>query len=211
MGFRSTIRRPVTQIIACGVKPVKISDPQYQDVLDNARCLATAVELEQAIEVMAAKMNRQLVDKNPLLLCVMSGGMVTCGQLLPFLNFELELEYVHPSYSAKNGKTRADSGNRWPALPQINLSGRMVVLVDDIHDEGVSLHSLRSYCLQQGASDVQIAVLIEKQHQRKKLSVAVDYYALAVDDCFVFGSGLDYKGGLRNAPGIFAAAQSGKS
>jgi hypoxanthine phosphoribosyltransferase len=81
--------------------------------------------------------------------------------------------------------------------------GRNVLIVDDILDEGITLQELIKYCEQEGVSSVHTAVLVNKLHDRKHLDTA-DYIGLTVEDRYVFGYGMDYKGYLRNVPGIYA-------
>jgi len=183
---------------------MKLMDPKLQKVWDSAECLYTGEQLDAGIRVMAEKISTDLADSNPLVLCVMNGGLVTCGQLLPLLDIQLQLDYVHAT--RYRNKLRG-SEMSWPALPQMKLKGRTVLLVDDIHDEGVTLSALREYCIDEQAGDIKIAVLVEKIHQRKHLPVAVDYFAVNVPDRYVFGAGMDYQGYLRNASGIYALAE----
>lgn len=182
---------------------MNLIDQDLQKIWDQADCLHSADDLNAGIRTMADNISRDLLEANPLVLCVMNGGLVTCGQLLPLLNIQLQLDYVHASrYRNKlEGKEIA-----WSALPSSTLSGRNILLVDDIHDEGVTLAALREYCQKEGAASIKIAVLVEKHHDRKHLPVAVDYFAVRVPDRYVFGAGMDYKGYLRNAPGIYAVA-----
>jgi hypoxanthine phosphoribosyltransferase len=77
--------------------------------------------------------------------------------------------------------------------------------LDDILDEGVTLASIAEYCLAAGAAEVLMAVLVDKRHDRKvKPGYRADFTGLEVEDRFLFGYGLDYKGFWRNAPGIYA-------
>ncbi|WP_299768214.1 hypoxanthine-guanine phosphoribosyltransferase [uncultured Pseudoteredinibacter sp.] len=181
---------------------MKLVDKKLQAVWDSAECLHSADALEQGVQDMAKQIRKRLHDQNPLILCIMNGGLVTCGQLLPLLDFQLQLEYVNAA-SGPTGKQET----RWPALSQISIAGRSVLLLDDIFDLGLSLHSLKEYCIEQGATQVQAGVLVEKQHEREKKDIAIDYRAVTVGDRFIFGAGLDYQGYLRNAPGIYAVAE----
>jgi len=79
--------------------------------------------------------------------------------------------------------------------------------VDDILDEGLTLSALRDWCVAEGAAAVQTAVLTRKRHARNGTGIRGDYVGLEVPDRYVFGSGMDYRGYLRNAPGIFAVAE----
>jgi hypoxanthine phosphoribosyltransferase len=132
----------------------------------------------------------------------MNGALVFAGQLLTQLVFPLQIDYVH---ATRYGNEINGATLEWKVMPQTDLHGRTVVLLDDILDEGVTLAAIAAYCLEHGATKVMMAVLVEKLHIRKVVpEMKADYTGIEVGDRFLFGYGLDYKGYWRNAPGIFA-------
>lgn len=182
-----------------------MSIPQHiRSVYAKATCLHTKQEIEAELDRMALEIHATLQDLNPLLLCVMVGGLVLTGNLLPRLDFPLELDYVHA--------TRYNSGTRggeltWKAKPNAQLKGRTVLIIDDILDGGITLAEIVAYCHEQGATDVQTAVLLDKREARlpKGLPMA-NFTGLVIPDGYVFGYGMDYQEYLRNAPGIYVVA-----
>jgi hypoxanthine phosphoribosyltransferase len=171
-------------------------------VMSEADCLFTETDLQQAITQMAECMAIRLHDRQPVFLSVMNGGLIFAGQLLPKLNFLLEMDYIH----ATRYQGAISGGDiHWKAEPNTLLTGRTVVILDDILDQGSTLVALRDYCLQKGAAEVQIAVLVEKLHDRKfDPNLKADYVGVQAQDRYLFGYGMDYKGFWRNAPGIYA-------
>lgn len=171
-------------------------------VLDEADLLVSEVAVLSAIDRMARDITADLSESNPVVLCVMNGGLIFSGQLLLRLQFPLELDYVH---AARYGHEVNGACLNWFARPQKDLRGRIVLLLDDILDEGVTLAAIAEYCRQQGAVDIHMAVLVEKLHLRKVTpGMRANYTGIEVGDRFLFGYGLDYKGYWRNAPGIYA-------
>lgn len=171
-------------------------------VMSEADCLFTETDLQQAIAHMAECMTARLHDRQPVFLSVMNGGLIFAGQLLPKLNFLLEMDYIHAT-RYQGAITGGDI--YWKAEPSTQLTGRTVVILDDILDQGSTLVALRDYCLQKGAAEVQIAVLVEKLHDRKfDPNLKADYVGVLAQDRYLFGYGMDYKGYWRNAPGIYA-------
>ena len=83
-----------------------------------------------------------------------------------------------------------------------------VLLVDDILDEGHTLLAVKQWCLEQGATDVRVAVLTVKRHDRCVPGVTADYVGVEVADRYVFGFGMDYHEQGRNLPGIYALKDS---
>jgi hypoxanthine phosphoribosyltransferase len=151
---------------------------------------------------MAAAITASIGKKNPMVFCVMNGGLFVTGQLLTRLSFPLEVGYLH---ATRYGRETTGGDRDWKALFQADVEGRTVLLVDDILDEGVTLLALVDACRSRGAKKVLTAVLVNKQHERKVMpGYCADFTGLELPDRFVFGYGLDYDGMWRNAPGIYA-------
>jgi hypoxanthine phosphoribosyltransferase len=169
----------------------------------SAELLHNESEVESAIDKMAEKINYLLNDRKPVFLCVMNGGVVISGKLLTRLNFPLTFDAINASRYLNN-----TSGGevQWIQTPSTSLKDRTVLIVDDILDQGLTLEAIINYCLAQGASSVYTAVLINKKLDYKKTIIA-DFVGLEVEDRYLFGYGMDYKGFLRNAPGIYACKQ----
>jgi len=180
--------------------------PEYiKSVYARAKCLHSAQKIEQALQQMATTIHIDLENENPLVLCVLIGGVVLTGKLLTLIDFPLQVDYIHAS--RYGDKTRGEHLD-WVVKPRASLKDRTILLVDDILDGGVTLASLSEYCYEQGAKDVKTVVLVEKQVQRSDTAIQkADYTGILVEDRFVFGYGMDYKGYLRNAPGIYAVAK----
>lgn len=171
-------------------------------VLADADVLATEKEVAGAISWMAAEITARLKEKCPLVLSVMNGGMIFAGQLLTKLVFPLEVGYLH---ATRYGDEVRGGGLNWLATPPLNISGRTVLLLDDILDEGITLAEIAEYCRKEGAEEVLTAVLVDKLHDRKVFpGCKADFTGIRTEDRFLFGYGLDYKGFWRNAPGIYA-------
>ena len=166
-------------------------------ILEEAECLAGQSEIESAICRIASEITSQIGRKNPVVICVMNGGLIFCGQLLTRLHFPLEVTYLH---ATRYGMETTGGEMEWKVPLQTDVSGRTVLLVDDILDEGVTLHSLADECRSRGAKEVVTTVLVDKQHQRKvKPDFRADFTGIDIPDRFVFGYGLDYDGMWRNA------------
>lgn len=175
---------------------------QIKQVMAQADCLYDAQQVEQAISKVAQQICTQLSEHNPLVFCVLNGGLIFTGKLLPQLDFPLQQAYLH----ATRYRGQTTGGELlWKAAPEMPLSGRVVLIVDDILDEGHTLHAIMEYCRQQGATQVYSAVLLNKLHERKaQPGFQADFVGLECEDRYVFGYGMDYQGYWRNAAGIYA-------
>ncbi len=173
-----------------------------RQVMAEADTLFDERQVEQAIAEVAERINGELADRNPVVFCVMNGGLVFAGKLLPKLGFPLELSYLHATRYRN-----ATSGGElfWKAKPEVSFIDRDVLIIDDILDEGHTLHAIIEFCRHAGARQVHTAVLVDKLHDRKASpDLKADYVGLSCADRYVFGYGMDYKGYWRNAPGIYA-------
>ncbi|WP_330926835.1 hypoxanthine-guanine phosphoribosyltransferase [Candidatus Sororendozoicomonas aggregata] len=173
-----------------------------RQVLDEADCLYTGEQIEDAIKKMGRQITAELADSNPLIYCVMNGGLVLTGKLLTEMPFPLEASYVHATrYRHQLTGDELD----WKVRPAQDMTGRTVLILDDILDEGHTLDAIADFCKGQGASRVLTAVLINKIHNRKaRPDMKADFSGLDIGDRYIFGYGLDYQGYWRNANGIFA-------
>ncbi|WP_150911407.1 hypoxanthine-guanine phosphoribosyltransferase [Marinobacter halotolerans] len=175
---------------------------ELNQVMAEADCLVDEARVHNAIRTMAGEISERLRETNPLLLCVMNGGLILTGQLLPLLKFPVQAEYLH----ATRYRQETTGGIlEWKLRPDVDMNGRTIIIVDDILDEGTTLCAIADYCQAHGAAEVLTAVLVDKQHDRKaRPGLKADFTGLTVEDRFLFGFGMDYKGYWRNAPGIYA-------
>ena len=177
-------------------------------LLDEIRCVQRQAELLHSGEAVQAAIGRMaevitpvLAESNPLVLCVMTGGVIPTGWLLPRLRFPLQLDYLH---ATRYGGDTAGRELEWRVRPSLPLRDRVVLLVDDIFDEGVTLACIAEDCRARGARQVFTAVLVRKRHARNRTGMQPDFVGLEAPDRYLFGCGLDYKNYLRNFPGIYA-------
>lgn len=166
--------------------------------------VVSAAAVQTALDRMAHDISARLADRNPLVITVLNGGLVFAGQLLPRLLFALEITYVHVR---RYGRETKGGELVWIAGPQESVSGRTVLLLDDILDEGETLLAIRSRLYELGATEVLLAAFAVKI--RKELPrVMADFTGIRVPDRFVFGFGMDVGGRWRNLPSIRALAET---
>ncbi|GMQ97370.1 MAG: hypoxanthine-guanine phosphoribosyltransferase [Gammaproteobacteria bacterium] len=178
---------------------------EISSVADTADLLYSQAAVNKALDRIASEIEERLSDANPLLLCVMNGGVITTAALMERLDFPLRLDHVHAS------RYRGDTSGHeieWRTYPETDLKDQTVLIIDDILDEGVTLAAILDHCRKQGAREVFVAVLVNKQHNRKAPGIRADFCGLEVEDRYVFGYGMDYRGYLRNAMGIYAVKES---
>ena len=183
-----------------------MKDPRDEAVavMANADLLYGRVEVEEACDRLADGINHDMGNGDVVVLCIMNGGLVASGLLLPRLAFPLRVDYMHVSRYRE--RTSGDELH-WKVEPTNDLAGKDVLIIDDILDEGYTLEAIIRFCERQSAASVNAAVLVQKEHGRG-VRPPVAYVGLRVPDRYVFGYGMDYKGYWRNAAGIYAVADT---
>lgn len=179
---------------------MKLDPKDYDAVAARADRLVTPEEIDAALDRMAASITERLAGKDPLVLCVMTGAVFVAGLLLPRLHFQLRVDYIHASrYQG------ATSGGDivWRYRPSDAIRGEHVLVLDDILDEGITLRHIVDACRADGAASVHTAVLVSKDRPH---ACEADVVGVQVEDRYLYGYGLDYKGYFRNAAGIYAVA-----
>lgn len=183
---------------------MSITAEQAQAVFAQANELYNEKQVNHALDRMAAAISAELADRDPIVICVMTGGLIPTGHLLTRLNFPLHIDYLHAS--RYRGATSGGELH-WVTRPSMPLAGRTLLVVDDILDEGLTLAAIVAYLREQGAAAVYSAVLVEKLHDRRAAGVSADFIGIEVEDRYVFGCGMDYHGYHRNLPGIYAVRE----
>ena len=171
-----------------------------RSMLADAELIHSEATVQAAVSRMAGEITERLADKYPLVLCVMTGGAIFCGQLLPRMLFPLDFDYLH---ATRYGAQTQGGKLAWRVAPWTPVHGRTVLVVDDILDEGITLAAVCESLRHQGASEVLTAVFADKLNGKQK-PLAADFVGLTVPDRFVFGFGMDAGGVWRNLPGIYA-------
>jgi hypoxanthine phosphoribosyltransferase len=177
-----------------------VSPQRARELLQSADEVCSAAEAASATQRLAAEITAALCDAHPLVLCVMRGGVVFAGQLLPLLDFPLALDYVDVT---RYNNTTQGSALAFHAMPRTDIRGRVVLLLDDILDEGHTLVAIRGELLKRGAHQVLIAVFSEKDTGRPKPAKA-DFIGVKLPNRYVFGFGMDIHGYWRNLPAVYA-------
>ncbi len=173
---------------------------ECERVKKEADCIISKEEMQLAVTSLAKQITQALGDRFPIVIGIMNGGLIPMGMLSTELDFPLQMDYLH----ATRYRNKTSGGQlQWLVSPTISMQGRTVLLVDDIHDEGVTLAAIKDYCQKEGAEQVYSAVLVNKVHERKNNTHA-DFVALDIPDRYVFGCGMDYKGMLRHVAGVYA-------
>lgn len=179
------------------------SPDKARRALETADLVCPAAVVSETVVRLAREITAALADAFPLVLCVMRGGVVFAGQLLPRLRFPLEFDYLELT---RYGNSTRGGEITWKVTPGTAVAGRVVLVVDDILDEGNTLAAIRGRLAAAGAARVLCAVFAEKDTGRPK-PVKADFTGVLLPNRYVFGFGMDVHGAWRNLPEIYALKQ----
>lgn len=171
---------------------------------ERAELLAAPAAVDAAVVSVANAINEVFEDKEarPLALVIMRGGLIFAGHLLPLLRFPVDIDYVD---ATRYGATTRGGELNWRAVIP-DVTGRVVLLIDDILDEGLTLAAVRKKLLDAGANEVLIVVFAEKDLPNAK-PVKADFVGIKLPNRYVFGFGMDVRGLWRNLPAVYALSQ----
>jgi len=171
--------------------------------LRHALRIASAREIARALERMAEEICADLAGADPVVLAVMHGGAFAAVELCRRLRFPYELDFVHVTRFA-----RGTHGGEieWRVRPSAELTGRTVLVVDDVLDRGHTLRALGAELEKVGVARQRTAVLVVKRVANARPRPKVDYRGVEVEDVYLFGCGMDYRGYWRGLPALYALA-----
>ncbi|SFE30574.1 hypoxanthine phosphoribosyltransferase [Thermophagus xiamenensis] len=162
-----------------------------------------ASDIKRAIWDMAMKINRDLHDKNPLMVCILNGSFMFSADLMKLIEFPCEISFV--KLSSYHGMESTGEVKQLIGLNE-NVEGRTVVLLEDIVDTGVTIDNLVRQLKTQNPADVKVATLLFKPEACTR-DIKLDYVGLEIPNDFIVGYGLDYDGYGRNLPDIYTVVK----
>ena len=166
---------------------------------DILKVLVTEEEIQKRIRELGDALYDQFHDKNPLFLGVLKGSFVFMADLVRACQVKSDVEFIAVS-SYQNATVSSGRVQITHDLQQ-DITGRHVIIVEDILDSGNTLAFLKEYFLTKGAASITIVTLLDKPSRRTK-AITADLSGFVVPDEFVVGYGLDYCQQYRNVPYI---------
>lgn len=164
------------------------------------KILISAEAIAQRIQELAADIARDYPPSEPIhLVCVLKGGFIFFSDLARAMPGQVTLDFIALSSYAKGTTTSGEV--RLLKDLDAALSGRHVIIVEDIVDTGVTLSYLQEILRARGPKTLRTACLLSKP-SRRKVDVTVEYIGFTIEDYFVVGYGLDYAEQFRNLPHI---------
>ena len=158
-----------------------------------------ANEINKAVGEIAHRMNLELKDKNPVFLPVLNGAFMFASDLMKKLTIESEISFV--KLASYDGTVSSGGFKQLIGINE-NITGRTVVIVEDIVDTGNTIENVWAQLKELGAAEIKVATLLFKSEAFIK-SLPIEYAAIVVPNNFMVGYGLDYDGLGRNLNDIY--------
>ena len=166
---------------------------------DILKVLVTEEELKTRIQEMGDALYEKFEGKNPLFLSVLKGSFVFMADLVRSCQLKSDVEFI--AVSSYENATPASGRVKINHDIQQDITGRHLIIVEDILDSGNTMAFLKEYFMTKGAASITIVTLLDKPSRREK-AITADYAGFVVPDEFVVGYGLDYAQQYRNMPYI---------
>ena len=171
-----------------------------KELISKSSLIYSNKQIDKAILDIASDCNLAFENEKVTILPVMNGALIFSGHLIPKLNFHCEIDYIHASRYLNNEGQQIVN---WIYQPNLNLiKDKVVLVVDDILDEGITLNNIKKKLIECGAKKVFIIVLFDKKIDKTK-PIRADFSGLEVPNAYVYGFGLDFKGIGRNIPHLY--------
>ena len=174
---------------------MKIKDLEFKKLI-------AAAKVEERVAELATQINTDYKDKNPILLPILNGSFMFAADLFRLLTIEAEISFIKiASYQGmrSSGKVVTAIGM------EQDLTGRAIILLEDIVDTGKTLHHFIPTLQQQHPDSIAIATFLHKP-DATVFPLTLDYVGFSIPNRFVVGYGLDYDGLGRNHYQVYQLA-----
>lgn len=156
-------------------------------------------DILKEVERVADAINRDLAGKNPLFLCVLNGSFMFASDLMKRISIPCEISFV--KLASYQGVSSTGVIKEVIGLNE-DISGRTVVIVEDIVDTGLTMQRLLETLGTRNPAEIHIATLLVKP-DKLQVELDIEYAAMQIPNDFIVGYGLDYDGFGRNYKDIY--------
>lgn len=163
--------------------------------------LISEAELHHRVQALGKVITEEYQGRELIFMTVLKGAMMFLADLARAVDLPLTIDFMSIS---SYGAGQASSGVvRILKDLDDSLTGKHVLIIEDIIDTGLTLHDLLRHLTARGPADLNVCVLLDKR-ARRRVDLPIKYKGFDLPDTFVVGYGLDYQGRYRNLPFIGA-------
>lgn len=166
---------------------------------DIAKILIGTEELQAKIAELGRQISEDYQGRDPLLICLLRGAVVFLSDLIRAIDIPLEMDFM--AISSYGDSTESSGVVRLVMDLKSNITGRNVLIVEDIVDTGRTLAYILDNLRTRRPADIKVCTLLSKP-TRREIQIDLDYLGFEIPDKFVVGYGLDYAENYRNLPFI---------
>ena len=164
-----------------------------------AKVLLTEEQIQNKVQELADILNREYADKDPVFVGVLKGVVIFYSDMLKRINIPCQMDFMWISSYAGTTSSHMEVKRDVSA----DLTGRHVVILEDIFDTGNSLEFTYHHLLRKNPASLKICTLLDKPERRNPtVTVKPEYTGFVIPNEFVVGYGLDYNEHYRNMPYI---------
>lgn len=169
------------------------------------RILFTESQIAEKISALAARLNRQFENKNPIFVCVLRGAVLFYADLCRQMDCVIDMDFI--AVSSYGDATKSSGTVRLVKDLTCSIEGRDVVIVEDIIDSGLTMQYLKNLLYTRKPASITTVALLSKRAPLEN-GLGTDYYGFEIGEEYLIGYGLDYHNSYRNLPYIAQLAQS---
>lgn len=175
---------------------IQIKDKRFKTFIPEEKIMKEVARV-------ADEINRDLSGTNPLFISVLNGSFMFTADLMKHLTMPCEVSFV--KLASYEGTSSTGKVKELVGLSD-DITGRTVVIVEDIVDTGLTMRQLVETLRARGPKEIRIATLLVKP-DKLKVKLDIDYVAMNIPNDFIVGYGLDYDGLGRNYRDIYTVIE----
>jgi hypoxanthine phosphoribosyltransferase len=167
---------------------------------DQFTVLISETKIRSRIKQLGKKLNRDFKGRVPIFIGILNGSFIFFADLIREITIDCEVDFLKLS---SYGDAKISSGNV-TLLKDLNcqVTGRDIVIVEDIVDSGLSIDFIKKLIFQQNPNSIAVVTLLYKKYA-VKIPNTIDYIGFSIPNDFVIGYGLDYSQKLRNLRAVY--------
>ena len=163
----------------------------------------TEAEIQERVKAVADRINKDMADKNPILLAVLNGSFMFAADLMRMLTIPCEISFV--KLASYQGTTSTGTIKEVIGINE-DLSGRTVIIIEDIVESGLTIKRMIETIGTRAPKSIHICTLLIKP-DRLTVPLDVEYAAIEIPNDFIVGYGLDYNQQGRNLRDIYSVVE----
>ncbi|MDP8231512.1 MAG: hypoxanthine phosphoribosyltransferase [Candidatus Zophobacter franzmannii] len=168
-------------------------------IKDIEKVLITEEEIASKIAEIGENITRDFTGKEPIFICVLKGASIFMSDLIRQIDLPCAIDFM--AISSYGDSTVSSGVVQIKKDVDTDLTGKDVIIIEDIVDSGLSLEYIRTYLATHNPNSVSVCVLLDKP-KAHKTDVTIEYVGFELGNEFVVGYGLDFAGKYRNLPYI---------